>query len=277
MTQIKSPISSMTFFLAILLIVLFMENLSAMAQGKRKASTHAAHQGRVYPEFASKYGVIHWIPEQMPLKVFVSRGACLDNYIDENLGAPVINMDNLAAWPPLVGKILQNPSEFNNLPITPEFSDNLYQAALAGINMWKPFEKEGLFSYTITNDPTEADIYVFWTHHFVNKLGLALFANDIRGVTSKESFSYKAIMSGQHADFKPVVILLRTTQSDGTIISFEKMRAAAAHEFGHALGIEGHSSNPNDLMSIYYGHGCLSVNDAATIRHLYHLVPDLMP
>jgi predicted Zn-dependent protease len=55
------------------------------------------------------------------------------------------------------------------------------------------------------------------------------------------------------------------------------MRASAAHEFGHALGIEGHSTNPNDLMSIYYGHGVVSANDAATIRYLYHLTPDLIP
>jgi hypothetical protein len=31
------------------------------------------------------------------------------------------------------------------------------------------------------------------------------------------------------------------------------------------------------LMSVYYGHGAISTNDAATIRYLYHLQPDLIP
>ncbi|MBK9769440.1 MAG: matrixin family metalloprotease [Candidatus Obscuribacter sp.] len=55
-----------------------------------------------------------------------------------------------------------------------------------------------------------------------------------------------------------------------------RMKAAATHEFGHALGIEGHSTNPQDLMSMYYGRGVISPNDAATLRYLYCLQPDLI-
>ncbi|MGC8054832.1 matrixin family metalloprotease, partial [Salmonella enterica] len=47
------------------------------------------------------------------------------------------------------------------------------------------------------------------------------------------------------------------------------MRASAGHEFGHALGIDQHSTNPYDLMSVYYGRGVVSNNDAATIRYIY--------
>ncbi len=70
---------------------------------------------------------------------------------------------------------------------------------------------------------------------------------------------------------------LRTTEGNGVPMAFLKMRASAAHEFGHALGIEGHSRNPADLMSLYYGNGTVSPSDAATIRYLYHLTPDLIP
>jgi len=38
---------------------------------------------------------------------------------------------------------------------------------------------------------------------------------------------------------------------------------------GHALGIEGHSTNANDLMSIYYGHGVVRLGSSA-LRYLYH-------
>ena len=70
---------------------------------------------------------------------------------------------------------------------------------------------------------------------------------------------------------------MRTGSQSGEPIPYDHMKASAAHEFGHALGIEGHSSNPQDLMSIYYGRGVVSPNDAATIRYLYHQAPDLVP
>lgn len=235
------------------------------------------NNGGVYPEFRSRAGVIRWIKEQMPLKVYVSPGLTLDEIMDPQLGAPKTNVDNRAHWPDVVAEVLQNPEQLHKLPVADGFLPQHYQAALAGINSWKPFEKEGIFSFVFTNDPSDADIYFFWTNHFVNQLGLGLFVNDIRGYTSKMSFSYKAIMAGQKADFKPVVSILRTTDQQRNPMPFDKMRASAAHEFGHALGIEGHSQNPNDLMSVYYGHGVVSSGDAATIRYLYHLTPDLIP
>jgi hypothetical protein len=180
---------------------------------------------------------------------------------------------------------MQNPEQFQSLPVAQQYSEQQYQAAMQGFNSWKFLEKEGLCSYEFTDNPEEADIYVFWTHHFVNKMGLALFENDIRGYTSKFLIPTNAVLQAiQRNDLdlvrrslKPVVILLRTAESDGTPIVLGKMKASAAHEFGHALGIDGHSPWSGDLMSIYYGRGVVSANDAATMRYLYKLHPDLMP
>lgn len=232
---------------------------------------------RVYPEFKSQFGVIRWLKEQMPLRVFISRGLSLDSVIDPQLGAPVANVDNLSAWPGLVAQLIENPQQWNSLGIAEGYVDGHYQAAYEGIASWKVFEKEGFLSYQFTNDPSEADIYVFFTKQFVNKMGMALFANDIRGYTSKTNFPYKAILAGGQANFKPVVIVLRTTEGRGGSMPLGKMKAAATHEFGHALGIEGHSTNASDLMSVYYGRGVISPSDAATLRYLYRLQPDLIP
>lgn len=233
--------------------------------------------GIVYPEFRNPRGIVHYTSDRMPLKVFVAPGWSLDEFIDETMGAPTVNVDNVGAWPRLMLEVMQKPDQLKDLPVAPGYNDQAYQAAVQGISMWKPLEKEGLFSYQITNDPTEADIYYFWTHHFVNKMGLALFANDIRGLTSKEIFPYQAVLRGGKAEFKPVVVLLRTTESDGTPVPFVRLRAAAAHEFGHALGIDGHSTNPVDLMSKFHGKGVVSPNDAATVRYMYKHTPDLIP
>lgn len=248
----------------------------ALAQRGRPAPQARSAAG-VYPEFRSRFGVIHWLKEQMPLKVFVSRGLSLDSIMDPQLGAPYTNIDNLPGWPNVVAQVVENPESFNSLQPAGGYVDGHYQAAVEGVLAWKMFEREGLISYELTNDPGVADIYVFFTKQFVNKLGMALFANDIRGYTSKTNFPYRAIMSGGKADFKPVVIILRTTEAQGQAMPLGKMKAAATHEFGHALGIEGHSTNAQDLMSIYYGHGTISANDAATLRYLYRLQPDLIP
>ena len=233
--------------------------------------------GIVYPEFKNPRGVVHYTRDRMPLKVFVAPGWSLDEFIDETMGAPTVNVDNVSAWPKLLFEVMQKPDQLKDLPIAEGYSEQAYQAAVQGVSMWKPLEKEGLFSYQLTDDPTEADIYYFWTKQFVNKMGLALFANDIRGLTSKEIFPYKAVLAGGKAEFKPVVILLRTTEADGSQIPFGRLKASAAHEFGHALGIDGHSTNPVDLMSKFHGKGMISPNDAATVRYMYKCAPDLIP
>jgi predicted Zn-dependent protease len=266
------------FGLALALLTLAILTTAALPT---QAQQHHGHsqvaQARVYPEFRSRFGVIHWVRDQMPLKVYISPGLTLDSIMDPHLGAPVANTDNLANWPNLVAQVVDNPEQFQALRPAEGYVDGHYQAVYEGILSWKQFEREGLVSFEITQDPAEADIYVFYTHHFVTKNGMALFAGDIRGYTSKTNFPYKPILAGGQADFKPVVIILRTTDGQGRPMALGRLKAAATHEFGHALGIEGHSTDPGDLMSLYYGRGVISPNDAATLRYLYHLQPDLIP
>ncbi len=240
-------------------------------------SNTVSSAGTVYPQFRSPSGVVRWLPEQMPLKVYISNGLTLDNIIDPINSAPVCNMDNTGKWPDVTAQVLQNPDQFQTLPTAAGYNANHYQAAQQGIGIWKRFEKEGLYSFQFTNDPAQADIYVFWTKQFRAASGLALEYQDIRGCTSKWMAWYRDVQAGKNIAFKPVVIIMRTTDSVGNSKSFAEMKAGAAHEFGHALGIDGHSANAGDLMSINYGYGIISNNDAATIRYLYHLTPDLIP
>ncbi len=249
----------------------------ASTKAKTKKAQASSNTGSVYPQFRSSYGIIHWLPEQMPLKVYVSPGQSIEKIIDPNLGACAFNVDSLDRWPDVAASLLQQPEQLAHLPRAAGFFQEYYQAAIDGINEWKPFEKEGLFSFVLTDNPSEADIYVFWVNHFVTKLGFGLLANDINGLTAKRSFHYNEILAGAQPAFKPVVTLLRTTNQRGDALSLCQIKSAAAHEFGHALGIEGHSTNPQDLMSVFYGKGYISANDAATIRHLYHTTPDLVP
>jgi predicted Zn-dependent protease len=255
----------------------FKTSYARQQQGGSTATTSAPKgPAGVYPQFRSGAGVIHWVKDQMPLKVYVSHGLTLDSIVDSG-NVPLCNVKAIDHWPDVAASVLENPERLKSLNMAAGYNPSLYDAALQGINSWKAFENEGLFSFILTDDPSDADIYVFWVNHFVNDLGLGLFQNDIRGYTAKRSFWYREILKGKPAQFKPVVIMLRTTDSASHPMPFNWMKSSAAHEFGHALGIEGHSANPHDLMSIYYGNGSISPSDAATIRYLYHTPPDLIP
>jgi predicted Zn-dependent protease len=256
------------------------------APTRRAPARAAAPAGAIYPQYKLPTGqAARWIAEQMPVRVWVSHGLSLDQIIDPATGAPVTNTANTKGWPDAVIGVMQDQAAVDRLPIAEGFSEQHWQAAVAGINSWKFLEKEGLCTYQYVDNADDADIYVFWTNHFVNKLGLALFENDIRGYTAKYLLPTSAVMQAiarndldmVRRSRKPVVILLRTTAADSSPIALDKMKASAAHEFGHALGIDGHSPYPTDLMSIYYGRGTVSANDAATVRHLYRHAADLMP
>lgn len=262
-----------------------LPGIAAKKAPPRRTGAQGGGGGGVYPQF--RFGgqkVVRWIPEQMPLHVYISHGLCLDELgVDPANGGPLSNVDNTSGWPDLVSQAVSNPDAFNNMKVAENYNEQMWQAAAQGINQWKKFSAEGLYNFELTNNPEEADIFVFWTHHFVNKLGLGLFANDIRGYTAKYMLPYGPVMSalqqGQtdRIQFKPVVVVLRTSDTTGVPMPLGKLVAASAHEMGHVLGIDGHSANPHDLMSVYYGNGTVSANDAATIRYLYKLRPDLLP
>lgn len=278
---------------ATLLALTLCMSLSAgteAAPAKKPAAKGAAGGGAPYPQCLYQGSkVARCIPQFMPLKICISPGISLDGAgSDPTTGGPLDNVDNVAGWPDLVFQTKSNPDLFNNLSQAEGYTDQMWQAAAQGINQWKRFQGEGLFNFEVTDNPEGADVYVFWTHHFVNKLGLGLFANDIRGYTSKHLLPYSAVANALNAgnsdllnrSRRPIVMILRTTDLTGAQsipMPLNKLVSAAAHEMGHVLGIDGHSANRVDLMNVNYGAGVISGNDAASIRYLYHRNPDLVP
>lgn len=53
--------------------------------------------------------------------------------------------------------------------------------------------------------------------------------------------------------------------------------ATVLHEFGHAVGILAHSSDPNDVMYVSPARNTLSARDRATIEAAYHLPANVTP
>jgi predicted Zn-dependent protease len=274
-------------------ILLLLASLAAEVQAAKKGvparKPAGGAAGIPYPECRHGSDIVHWIPQEMPIHIFIAHGTCLDDAgCDPSYGGPLSNTDNTAGWPELVYSLVKSPDVFNNLRVAEGYSEPMWQAAVQGINQWKRFQNEGLFSFELTSDPQEANVFIFWTNHFVGKNGMALFSNDIRGYTAQHLLPFAQVAQAMNAgntdlierSLRPVVVQLRTTDSGGINripMPLNKLSAASAHEMGHVLGIDGHSKNRADLMSVYYGNGQISPNDAATIRYIYRSNPGLLP
>ena len=88
-----------------------------------------------------------------------------------------------------------------------------------------------------------------------------------------ESFQQPTAIS---ADSQFTVEIILMLEGDGTIgeLSQEEMRTVCLHEFGHAIGLWGHSPHPGDISYPTATAQHLSARDVATLRKLYKTPPN---
>jgi hypothetical protein len=121
--------------------------------------------------------------------------------------------------------------------------------AESGIAQWND-RTGGLVRYTVTADAAQAQVVI----HFVDKLEGTLIG------WTNWSFDDRGAI--QHADTKIVV----------TGLSDVDVRWVAAHEFGHALGLDGHSKQAQDVMFASHALGNswdLTTRDENTVKTNY--------
>jgi hypothetical protein len=126
-----------------------------------------------------------------------------------------------------------------------EFASARKVMACHGFDRWV-IASDGLFDYALTEDPREAAIYVRFDRKTDN--GLTQIGRD-------KMRQLRALIT---------IGLRNGAQSD--------IEAIAAHEYGHALGIDGHSDSKSDLMyPIHWSgnHGRVSLRDLNTLAAFY--------
>ncbi len=76
-------------------------------------------------------------------------------------------------------------------------------------------------------------------------------------------------------------IKIKASDNSGNYYPIEKIRGVIQHEIGHALGLFGHSSHPEDVMYIGYDYigddtfeRPITERDINTLRLLYRMIPD---
>jgi tetratricopeptide (TPR) repeat protein len=119
----------------------------------------------------------------------------------------------------------------------------------------------GRITFKQTTDPKQTDIAVHWRNNFngTNLLGLERPGTLAGGTILAD------------ADIQ------LTLTFRGKQLNDQELKAVAIHEIGHALGINGHSPYPKDIMysSIQPGVTKLSSRDIQTIQMIYANKPDI--
>lgn len=196
---------------------------------------------------------VRWPREKMPLLIWISPGLELPKMPFDQLQETRVEQ---------VYKMFASGYPLDQLPVAKGWSPDANYAVASGIEKWRVFQQEGLLSFGFTNNPYDAHVVVFFTDNFQGTTGpggIIVGAN-----TCAQLFTPEQLVDPRFKQ-KPVVMefSMSVNHEPG------RLEGAAAHEFGHALGIKAHSPYREDLMYVDRVVNDLSEGDKATLRLLY--------
>lgn len=202
----------------------------------------------------------HWSRSSMPVKIFISDGLNLPT----KFRGDALSRKNL----PALAKQVKDKRFLSSLHKDKHYRDGFDTYARKGLDEWAFANTEGIVKYKLINDPNQASILLFWCSSLKDKkLATTTFTTTLR---------------------EPIFIqiavdpLLQSPLQKWPHIT----QAIAAHEFGHAFGLQ---NSPSELDLMYpierlqfahTGHKQMLPNlvtnsDAATLRALYNLPTQL--
>ncbi len=121
-------------------------------------------------------------------------------------------------------------------------------------------------NFTFVDSPKNADIKCYFPK---NDEEAADFSKKFGGITNSE-------IKNNTLKYMTIIFSTKYNGSDKYYKDYI-IRSIALHEIGHALGILGHSVNPNDIMypRTSLSRGEISIGDINTLKLIYSIVPDV--
>lgn len=162
-----------------------------------------------------------------------------DNYIENALDGGKVTRWNTGKMP---------------IKLYIEKNDLYFSEVRRAMEAWISKVENSPLSYKLVDTPEQANIRVLFVDEIFKKTGKAM----ITGLATP-------YIKGHILEYYEI-----------KLIPYDMIFATALHEFGHALGIQGHSSNENDIMYAETNQKTtLSRRDINTISLLYTLDPDI--
>lgn len=154
---------------------------------------------------------------------------------------------------------VDNLERWSHFPITVGFrhdanySPQRQAAILAGFRQWVGATR-GVVAFSVVNDPRSADVTVSCDPSRV------ISQTDTEYDPDTHILTHAAVTMG-----------LQSPDSSSARVNAAELQGLAAHEFGHTLGINGHSDSPRDLMYPTLGdyNRAITLRDLNTLRIAY--------
>lgn len=206
---------------------------------------------------ADATGILRWDRAHGPIKVHVTNGLKFPpGYTGVGLTAETCKR----LYP-----YLMKSEFFKRLSTAEDYRPEYRSAVMTGINAWSMYLHDSQIKFEYTDDPTKADILFVWCEV------------EGRGAVGRTYFPWTYTKNAR------CIIHIETKFAKTLTHATREITHTAMHEFGHALGLQNHSSNENDIM---FDHGTgvdendwqkaarynrPSRNDYVTLRALYEL------
>jgi len=206
--------------------------------------------------------LMRWDKSKGPIKVWVSNGLQLP----EGYRGPELTNEKCKYLYSLIDR-----ADFTQkLTGVEHYFPEYQQIVKDGINDWGWIKEEGMGSIELVDDPRKADVVYYWCAQWGGgHVGMVFYP-----WRNNDSARCIAIIETEY---------LRQLGQRAS----RELRKTSAHEFGHILGLNVHSDNPDDVMygapgramtwmesKQYSLASSVSRNDFVTLRALYELPPD---